>query len=70
MTAPALIDLDWLEHEHATKQLCLMTPDGKAFVFMKAENPVDEEVRPGLSDATAYVSELIRLARLGQEVAS
>lgn len=69
MTAHAVIDLDWLEHEHITKQLCLMTPDGKAFVFIRAENPIDEQVLPGLSDATAFVSELIRLARLGQQVA-
>lgn len=65
----AVIDLAWLEREHATRQFCLMTPDGRAFVFLKAENPIDDQARPGLSDATAYVSELIRLARLGQEVA-
>ncbi len=69
MTSAAIpVQLDWLAELHSTSGLHLVTADREGFVYLAEENPAD--VGTGATDAAgrAYVSELIRLARIGQRV--
>lgn len=69
MAAAAIpLDLNWLMALHSDKGLHLVTADRKAFVFLAEENPAD--LAQGATDtaARAYVTELVRLARIGQRL--
>ncbi|WP_292065904.1 hypothetical protein [Brevundimonas sp. UBA7664] len=66
MTAAVPLDLDWLMAIHTDKRLFLTTADRSGFIFMARENPADEAQTPTVEAGCAYVTELIRLARIGQ----
>lgn len=68
MTGTVPLDLDWLMTLHSDKGLHLVTADRSGFVYMSEENPA--EAASGATDvaARAYVTELARLARLGQRI--
>lgn len=65
MTAPA-IDLDNLTAVHCDKGLLLMTADLQGFFYFQRENPADDDPKPTQADGKRFVTELIRLARIGQ----
>lgn len=67
MLVHAPIDVDWLAQKHLELRLVLQGPDGGVIV-VTVENVVDESPAPTIEDAHAYVTELIRLARLGAAV--
>ena len=62
------LKLDWLMALHSAKGLHLVTADRAGFVYMAEVNPA--EMASGATEvaARAYVTELIRLARIGQRV--
>lgn len=70
MSAQPPLDLDWLARFHATQPLQLRPVrvcEG-GFIYAQTVNPADEQQTPTDADGFAYVTELIRLARLGQRV--
>ena len=68
MSGGVPLKLDWLMALHSDKGLHLVTADRAGFVYMAEENPA--ELASGATDvaARAYVTELIRLACIGQRV--
>lgn len=64
MTAPGLIDLDHLMAMHTERGLLLVTADREQCFYL--ENPADETPMPTGPAGLAFVTELLRLARLGQ----
>jgi hypothetical protein len=69
MTGGAVsLKLEWLMALHCDEGLHLVTADHAGFVYLVEENAA--ELATGATDgaARAYVTELIRLARIGQRV--
>lgn len=60
------IDLDDLTAVHCDKGLLLMTADLQGFFYFQEENRADADPKPTQADGRRFVTELIRLARVGQ----
>lgn len=66
MATSVVIDLEHLAALHAERPLLLTTADRAGFVFDETANPADEGPPAAtLAAGHAFVSELLRLARLG-----
>ena len=62
------LKLDFLMALHSDKGLHLVTADRSGFVYLAEENAADAGSGATDQAARAYVTELIRLARIGQRV--
>ena len=62
------LDLDWLATFNLEKGLHLVTADRAGFVYLAELNAANETNGPSADAARAYVTELVRLAQIGQRV--